>query len=184
MRSLQISYSQPLPPGCLTTVGEFYVNYTVATPWTTPSFVRVTRRVIIEDIDECTLDRRRYAGSCPSLIPQCDLAAGAQCINTIGSYSCQCPPNTSGDGFMTNATFSTNNDVAAAPPPSGYKGGTSCVDTSKPIITVRGPNPKIFKTCLCGGLSGVMEDTNANTNFHAPESSSDQRNHYEDNIKV
>eukprot|EP00934_Nitzschia_sp_Nitz4_P001950 Nitzschia sp. Nitz4//scaffold76_size158648//60033//68082//NITZ4_002544-RA/size158648-processed-gene-0.238-mRNA-1//1//CDS//3329557839//1950//frame0 len=176
MRSLKVSYSQPLPPGCLTQVGEFHVNYTVAMPWAKVPFVRVTRRVIIEDIDECRLDPADYERTCPSLIPQCDIAAGAKCVNTYGSYQCSCPANSHGDGFVKNASF-----VPGVPPPESYKGGTSCVDTSKPVITLQGPNPKVFKICECGGLSGVMS---------APSDKGDeddlqleQRKLYEDDIK-
>ena len=53
LRSLKIAYSRPLPPGCLAEIGSFQVNYTVAMPWANPPYVRVTRDVIIEDIDEC-----------------------------------------------------------------------------------------------------------------------------------
>lgn len=152
LRSLKISYSRPLPMGCLTTVGEFHVNYTVAMPWATPPYVRITRRVVIDDIDECAIkDISKFQHSCPPLVPQCDKAAGAKCINTIGSYACQCPSQSSGDGFMESAKFGDSN-----PAPSSYKGGTSCVDTSKPVISLNGPNPKIFRICECGGLSGVM----------------------------
>ena len=34
LRSLNIAYSRPVTQGCLTKVGEFHVNYTIATPWT------------------------------------------------------------------------------------------------------------------------------------------------------
>jgi hypothetical protein len=152
LRSLKISYSRPLPTGCLTQVGEFHVNYTVAMPWATTPYVRITRRVVIEDIDECAIkDISKFQHSCPTLVPQCDKAAGAKCINTIGSYACQCPSQSSGDGFMESAKFGSGN-----PSPSSYKSGTSCVDTSKPVISLNGPNPKIFRICECGGLSGVM----------------------------
>ena len=30
------------------------------------------------------------------------------------------------------------------------------MDTSKPVITLKGPNPKIFRICECGGLSGIL----------------------------
>ncbi|CAJ1962401.1 unnamed protein product [Cylindrotheca closterium] len=150
LRSLKISYSRPLPTGCLTHVGEFHVNYTVAMPWATPPYVRTTRRVVIDDIDECSINVSRYQHSCPSLVPQCDRAAGAKCINTIGSYACQCPPQSSGDGFLESANF------GGLDAPDSYNGGTSCVDTSKPVIKLQGPNPKVFKICECGGLSGIM----------------------------
>jgi hypothetical protein len=157
LRSLKVTYSRPLPPGCLTSIGEFHVNYTVAMPWATPPYVRVTRRVVIEDIDECSLDVAKYQRLCPELVVQCDTAAGAKCLNTVGSYACQCPRNTSGDGFIKTAKFS---DIYPAPP--SFNGGTSCVDTTKPVISLQGPNPKVFKICACGGLDGFMTSTKDN----------------------
>lgn len=154
MRNLKVSYSRPLPPGCLTTIGEFHVNYTVAMPWATTPYVRVTRRVVIEDIDECSLDVAKYQRTCPALVPQCDKLAGAQCRNTIGSYTCQCPRHTTGDGFLKTAKF-----IDGYPVPPLFKGGTGCTDTTKPVITLQGPNPKVFKICACGGLDGIMATT-------------------------
>jgi len=170
LRSLRITYSKPLPPGCLSQIGEFHVNYTVATPWTSPPYVRVTRRVVIEDIDECTLDISEYASSCPELIPQCDTDNDAVCVNTIGSYTCQCPQYTSGDGFKTSSSISRDHT------PEGYLGGTSCRDTNKPSIDILGPNPKIFKVCKCGGLSGIMGGTKSGEQHGA--GCADQRNRY------
>jgi hypothetical protein len=176
LRSLKITYSRPLPPGCLTSVGEFHVNYTVAMPWANPPYVRVTRRVVIEDIDECSLDVAKFQQTCPELVPKCDVAAGAKCLNTKGSYTCQCPNHTSGDGFLKSATFSER-----LPAPTSYKGGTGCVDTSKPVIALQGPNPKEFKVCACGGLDGVMgPSTNSEDN---KELQTDQRKLYEADIR-
>jgi hypothetical protein len=177
LRSLKIAYSQPLPNGCLTSIGEFHVNYTVATPWTSPPYIRVTRRVIIEDVDECTLDVALYEKTCPALIPQCDVAAGATCVNTIGSYSCQCPKFTSGDGFKTGLTFDPMNV------PQGFSGGTGCRDTTKPVIQLQGPNPKIFRVCACGGIAGVMGKPAGGTIKDA-ELQRSQQKQYSDNVKV
>ena len=176
LRSLKISYSRPLPTGCLTQVGEFHVNYTVAMPWANPPYVRIIRRVVIDDIDECRIrDISKFQHSCPSLVPQCDKASGAKCINTIGSYACQCPSQSSGDGFLESAKFGPDN-----PAPRSYKGGTGCVDTSKPIITLKGPNPKIFRICECGGLSGLMSKAK---NSDDSKLHGDQRKLYEQDIK-
>ncbi|CAB9515142.1 latent transforming growth factor beta binding protein 2 [Seminavis robusta] len=171
-RMLKISYSAPVTHGCLTEVGEFHVNYTIKTPWTDPSSVVVTRRVIIEDIDECALDPAKFESTCPQLIPRCDTDAGATCKNTDGSYTCDCPKFTSGDGFLPNVAFPTG----AAP--EGFKGGTSCTDTSKPMIELKGPNPKIFRICPCGGISGIMNGKSTDNNLRDA-----QRQHYESDIK-
>lgn len=176
LRSLKITYSRPLPPGCLTSVGEFHVNYTVALPWANPPYVRVTRRVVIEDIDECSLDVAKYQRNCPQLVPLCDFSAGAECRNTIGSYTCQCPKHSSGDGFLKSATFSESN-----PAPPSYKGGSGCVDTSKPVISLMGPNPKVFKVCACGGLDGVMSPPKSSEDNK--ELQTDQRKLYEFDIR-
>lgn len=176
LRSLKISYSRALPPGCLTQVGEFNVTYTVSMPWATTPYVRITRRVIIDDIDECSIDVSKYQHTCPALVPQCDEAAGAKCINTIGSYACQCPAQSSGDGFVETAKF-----VEGVKPPTSYQGGKSCVDTSKPAITLNGPNPKVFKICECGGLSGFMSQSSSTD---VKELLGEQRKFYEQDIKV
>jgi hypothetical protein len=173
-RSLKITYSKPLPPGCLAEMGEFHVNYTVATPWTSPPYVRITRRVIIENINECTLDVTKYETQCPELIPQCDFAAGATCADTIGSYTCRCPEHTSGDGFKAIHAI----DKIATP--QGYKGGTGCVDTSKPTLTILGPNPKVLKVCKCGGLVGVMSGKSS----ESEDLCNEQRKRYDSELKV
>ena len=176
LRSLKVSYSKPLPPGCLTDVGSFHVNYTIAMPWTDPPFARLQRNVVIDDIDECSLDVSQYKNACPILVPQCDTNAGAKCVNTIGSYSCQCPINTSGDGFKKDTVFPKEGT-----PPTSFAGGTGCTDTSKPVITLKGPNPKIFRTCACGGLTGVMNEP---VTEEDRELAAEQRKLYKDDIKA
>eukprot|EP00522_Entomoneis_paludosa_P006402 CAMPEP_0172452704 /NCGR_PEP_ID=MMETSP1065-20121228/10284_1 /TAXON_ID=265537 /ORGANISM="Amphiprora paludosa, Strain CCMP125" /LENGTH=900 /DNA_ID=CAMNT_0013204809 /DNA_START=144 /DNA_END=2846 /DNA_ORIENTATION=- len=175
LRSLKIAYSRPLPHGCLTKVGEFHVNYTIATPWTTPSFLRLTRRVVIEDIDECKLDVAKFETVCPVLIPKCDSEAGASCLNKIGSYTCQCPKYTSGDGFQSGLSFGANDA------PVGFKGGNGCHDTSKPVIELKGPNPKIFRISQCGALSGFMT---SKISEHDADLKTSQQKHYGDDIKA
>lgn len=175
LRSLKIAYSIPMPYGCLTDIGEFHVNYTVATPWTSPPYVRLTRRVIIEDINECLLDAAKYEQTCPPLVPKCDTEVGAKCANTIGSYTCQCPKHTEGDGFLTGLSFKQR-------APTGFDGGTGCRDTSVPVITLVGPNPKIFSVCRCGGVKGVMHLSDESDKD--ADLSGQQQRHYGADIRV
>jgi len=174
LRSLKIAYSQPLPHGCLTKIGEFHVNYTVATPWTSPPYVRLTRRVIVEDIDECKVDVAQYETTCPALVPRCDVAAGATCVNTIGSYTCKCPEHTEGDGFLSGLTFDSTNA------PEGFRGGQGCHDVGKPVISLVGPNPKVFRMCECGGITGYMGKKGPKDD----SMKASQQSHYEEDIKV
>jgi hypothetical protein len=178
LRSLKFTYSQSLPQGCLTKVGEFHVNYTVATPWTSPPYVRLTRRVIIEDVDECSLNVQRLQETCPELIPKCDVESGAVCVNTPGSYTCKCPQFTTGDGFLSGLAFDAGNE------PDGYKGGTGCVDTSKPVIELKGPNPKVFRVCECGGLAGIIGGGDSSRKTKDADLKSLQQSQYDDDIKV
>lgn len=176
LRSLRITYSKPLPPGCMASIGSFHVNYTVATPWTSYQFVRVTRQVEVTDIDECSLNVADYQDTCPPLVPQCDVEAGAKCSNTNGSYECKCPEHTKGDGFKK-----ISSDI---PPPASYQGGTGCVDTSKPVIEILGPNPKVLKVCKCGGITGIMGGANRSATKEDGKLCQDQRSKYGANLKV
>jgi len=175
LRSLKIAYSQPLPRGCLLNIVEFEVNYTVATPWTSPPYARVTRRVVIEDINECKLDVAQFEKHCPQLLPRCDIEAGAKCENTVGSYTCRCPKYTTGDGFMANLSFHGK-------APDGYKGGTGCRDTSKPVISLVGPNPKVFMVCDSTGLTGIIEGGRRGKRDDAIKN--ERQQHYDSDIKV
>ena len=184
-RSLKIAYSRPLPDGCETKIGSFQVNYTVAMPWTNPPYARVTRNVIIEDIDECQIDISKYEFQCPQIIPHCDVDHGAVCQNTNGSYTCKCPKFTTGDGFQFISSKSADNNNQYIDAPEGYNGGTGCTDTSKPIIEVLGPNPKIFRTPKSGGLSGVMRKSKRDKNNEFDASLlSKQRDGYDADIKA
>ena len=183
-RSLKIAYSRPLPDGCETKIGSFQVNYTVAMPWTNPPYARVTRNVVIEDIDECSIDVKKYETQCPQIVPHCDVEHGATCKNTNGSYTCQCPKYTSGDGFKFMSSIKIDDNGNYIDAPEGYTGGTGCVDTSKPVIKVLGPNPKIFRVPKTGGLSGAMQK--AKKDKHNQRDSNllaAQREGYEDDIK-
>ena len=182
-RSLKINYSKP-PPKCFTHIGSFQVNYTVATPWTIPPYVGVTRNVIIDDIDECRIDIEKYEVQCPEIIPHCDTNAGAVCQNTIGSYTCKCPRYTSGDGFLFIDRIIRDDKGKFIDAPSGYNGGTGCRDTSAPVIEVLGPNPKIFRTCKCGGLGGTMQETTLKNSKKNEKLGSSQRATYEEDIQV
>lgn len=136
-RSLKVSYKPSMLQACSKDVGEYEVTYTITTPWTDPPFAEVTRKVIVEDLDECSLSEEQLKSleerGCESLIPKC--VPEAQCQNNIGSYACECPEYTSGDGFLN---------------------GTGCVDTHPPLITLLGPSTKVFRTAAAAGLSGVL----------------------------
>jgi hypothetical protein len=173
LRTLKIAYSQALPHGCLTRTGEFHIDYKVQTPWTSPPFIKATRRVIIEDIDECTADFNLLEKTCPELVPKCDSAAGATCVNTVGSYTCKCPEYTTGDGFLPNTQFQPGSA------PEGFKGGTGCVDTGKPVIELKGPNPKVFRVCECNGIRGIIAGFGRGF-----ELKDEQKRFYGDDIKV
>jgi len=159
LRSLKITYSRALPQGCLSEMGEFYVNYTVATPWTTPEFVRATRTVVVENVDECGVREGLGVGAnCPELVAMCDVESGAVCKDEIGTYSCLCPEGTEGDGFRLIPRLKPDGKggFIGSMVPRGYKGGTGCRDTSRPVIEILGPNPKVFQVAKVNGLKGVM----------------------------
>lgn len=174
LRSLKIAYSKPLPQGCLLTMEEFHVNYTVATPWTVPPYVRQTRRVVIQDVNECQ-KASILAKTCPALTPHCDVEAGATCVNTMGSYKCQCPKYSEGDGFLPGASFDAGSE------PEGYKGGQGCHDVGLPVIQLLGPNPKKYHVCEYSGITSVIRESKTDKDSSMLEA---QQSHYEEDIKV
>lgn len=146
-RNLKIAYSRPMSPGkCLAEMGTFTVNYTVATPWTSPPFVGVVRTVEIQDRNVCEIPRNQYIKFCPEILPKCDVNNGASCVSKRGGWSCKCPDGMVGDGVLLS------------------EGGTSCVDKRKPEIELLGANPRVFKLCGCSGLGGSL-DASGSTNI-------------------
>ena len=187
LRSLKIAYSRPLPQGCLLEMGEFHVNYTVATPWTDPEFVRAKRTVVIENVNECRVKEDVGVGKyCPELVAMCDGESGAMCADEIGTYSCKCPVGTEGDGFLPIPRLKPDGKggYVGSMIPLNYRGGTGCRDTSRPTIDIIGPNPKKFLVAKPSGLKSIMrmgedKDTNASVERLLAE----QRSHYENQIR-
>lgn len=188
LRSLKIAYSRPLPQGCLLEMGEFYVEYTVATPWTEPNFVQAKRTVVIDNVNECLVKQGMGVGAnCPELVAQCDVEAGARCKDEIGTYTCQCPSGTEGDGFLPIPRLKSNGKGGfdGSMVPSGYKGGSGCRDTSAPVLEILGPNPKRFRVAKASGIKGLMKmDENEESNARVESLVAQQRSAYETDIKV
>eukprot|EP00804_Cyclotella_cryptica_P014414 CCRYP_004765-RB/>CCRYP_004765-RB protein AED:0.06 eAED:0.06 QI:568/1/1/1/0.66/0.5/4/954/956 len=187
-RSLRISYSKPLPQGCLLEIGQFDVNYTVATPWTTPDYARAKRTVIIGNVNECLVKKDAGVGkSCPELVAMCDIDAGATCIDVMGSYSCKCPEGTEGDGFLPIARLKPNGKggFVGSLVPLNYRGGTGCRDTSRPVIEILGPNPKKFRVATVAGLKGDFKtrDDDRATSTKIESLLAERRSYYENEIK-
>ncbi len=91
-RLLEVDFSEPLS-NCLSKVGSFHVNYTISTG--SVSQLRVTREVMVEDIDMCSSPADIECEACRV---RCHPLA--RCVNEKGSYGCECPSCTSGDGFL------------------------------------------------------------------------------------
>lgn len=190
LRSLKITYSRPLPQGCLLDMGEFHVNYTVATPWTSPEYVRAKRTVVIQNVNECKvrMNDGNVGSHCPELVSMCDVDAGASCVDEIGTYTCQCPEGTEGDGFLPIPRLRPDRKggFVGTMIPKAYNGGTGCRDTSRPVIEVLGPNPKIFRVAKTSGLKGVIQggNDNADSNARVDAMLAEQRNAYGKDLKV
>ncbi|EJK45231.1 hypothetical protein THAOC_36159, partial [Thalassiosira oceanica] len=174
-RSLKISYSRPLPQGCLLELAEFYVDYTVATPWTEPEFVRARRTVVIQNVNECKIKVGSEIGTdCPELVARCDVDDGAKCLDLNGSYSCQCPDGTAGDGFKK---------IESGLMPEGYNGGSGCRDITPPVIRLLGPNPKKFQVGKAGSIQGVLAEENEESVARAETLLALQRSSYGRDLK-
>ncbi len=188
LRSLKITYSRALPQGCLLEMGEFHVNYTVATPWTTPEFVRAKRTVVIENVDECSVEQGLGVGAnCPELVAMCDVASGAVCNDEIGTYSCRCPEGTEGAGFRLIPRLKPDGKGGfdGSVVPMGDRGGTGCRDTSRPVIHILGPNPKVFHVAKVNGLKGVIRTgEDADSHERIKTLNAEHRSGYERDLRV
>ena len=161
----------------------------VATPWTTPNHARAQRTVVIGNVNECQIKRNVGVGkSCPELVAMCDVDAGAQCVDEIGTYSCKCPEGTEGDGFLPIAQLkpSHGGGYSGLTVPMNYRGGTGCRDTSRPVIEILGPNPKTLRVAKVSGLEGdyKMKQSDDETSIKIDSLRGERRNYYENEIKV
>lgn len=189
LRSLKIEYSRPLPRGCLLEMGQFKVNYTVATPWTTPDHASAQRTVVIENVNECAIRKNVGVGkACPELVAMCDVESGAQCVDEIGTYTCKCPMGTEGDGFLPIARLRAREGggYSGILVPRNYGGGTGCRDTSKPVIELMGPNPKKLSVTKVGRLEGDYRYREEDGEMSAKIESvrAERRSYYENEIRV
>ncbi|KAL3806826.1 hypothetical protein ACHAXA_003298 [Cyclostephanos tholiformis] len=189
LRSLKITYSRPLPQGCLLEMGAFTVNYTVATPWTVPNFARTTRTVVIDNIDECEGSGGALGASCPELVAMCDYDAGASCRDEIGTYTCVCPVGTEGDGYRPIPRLRPDGKggyAGGTMVPRGYAGGTGCRDTSEPVIEILGPNPKRFRVARASGIRGIIRAgvNDVGSNARVEAMIAEQRSAYESDIRA
>jgi len=186
-RSLKMTYSRPLPQGCLLEMGEFHVNYTVATPWTSPNFVSAKRTVVIDNVNECAVRESTGVGAgCPELLAMCDGEAGASCRDEIGTYTCRCPEGTEGDGFLPIPRLRADRrgGFAGSMVPDGYRGGTGCRDVSKPVIELLGPNPKRFRVARTSAVRGAIgEGGNGESKSRVEAVLAEQRSAYESDIR-
>ncbi|KAL7539216.1 hypothetical protein ACHAXR_009110 [Thalassiosira sp. AJA248-18] len=199
LRSLKITYSRPLPQGCLLEMGQFTVSYTVAMPWTTPEFVRSKRTVVIDNVNECMVTKSGTTATttttgggvgakyyCPELVAMCDVESGASCIDEIGTYTCQCPEGTEGDGFMPIPRLKSDGKggFVGSMVPKGYLGGKGCRDISKPVVELLGPNPKRFRVARASGVHGVLRTDESDESIVRVEALiAEQRSAYESDIR-
>jgi hypothetical protein len=109
-------------------------------------------------------------------------------VDEMGTYTCQCPEGTEGDGFLPIPRLRPDGKggFAGTMIPKAYNGGTGCRDTSRPVIELLGPNPKIFRVAKTSGLKGVVKGSNDNADANARVDAivAEQRATYEKDIKV
>ena len=160
-RPAQVAYSEPLPPRCAARAGARYnVTYSLETPWLAGAgrmAVSVDRAVVVADVDECAAPR---AHECGELVDHC--VAAAACVNTVGSYTCRCPPNHPGDG-MWNGTGCQD-----ATPPRLTCVGVGCAPkrfaaTVQELVSLDGSAPHTAATAAAAAATVAASDANATT---------------------
>ncbi|CAM9998293.1 unnamed protein product, partial [Choristocarpus tenellus] len=109
----------------------------------------IIKKVTVEDVDECSISPDSPQARCAGCMPVCH--EHADCENRVGTYACRCPRCMSGDGF--NKIIARRSSSSGFP--EGYAGGTGCVDSCAPRISLLGDNPKVFRVCKCTDLSGA-----------------------------
>jgi hypothetical protein len=153
-----------LPSSCLADfhTGGRLPTYTLTfKTWTGPaddpwSLHEVNRTIEIEDADECAQTgnevNRNITDSCPSCRPRC--SSDATCVNTKGSYRCECPRcGQQGDGFDTALGKGAGKHTL----PFHFVNGTGCQDSCPPRIELLGdPEPSgehvtVFEVPKCDG---------------------------------
>lgn len=133
-RRIRVSYPDEPLGACLSNVGTFTVNYQLE-DWSSllyeedqqlPVWDSQNRTVLVSDVDECA-----YSGHCPQFVARC--VPAAECVNTIGSYTCECLGGYDGDGRTD---------------------GRGCADTRPPVIECDGAgcSTKVFRAADIRGL--------------------------------
>lgn len=132
------------------------VNYTVSVPDNTAEPIQTTyRNVEILDINECLVAKEESNKLNKQFYPLCHKLA--DCVNLNGSYTCQCKEGyrcKNCDGFTKEAaTRNWKDEPWYNHKPVGINGGTGCIDTKPPEITLLGEENNVeIALCKCGTL--------------------------------
>ena len=131
-----------------TQVGKYNITYSIATDW--PSLPRVSalRHIIVSDLDECSL--RPTHPKYPVWHARCH--KHARCVNTVGSYRCECKAGLTGDGVDHDAK-------SLRRPENEGQGPPGCVDTEPPTVSVFQDLVRAFRVCKCGDISKLPGDS-------------------------